>query len=375
MNKHITFICTIVLSLLLNGCWDQRLLKDHSLILAIGYDLKSNNILQKTVTFPQENKDEAQQKASTNQNEVVSVSGDTAKDTDNKFDQIIPHKFDRSKARIILLGENLAQHAGVFPTFDSIYRDLRGPLDASVAIIKGEAKDALNINKTFSQLTDEFYFALLNSAEKSGLIKNQSVQSICPVLLSETTDIVLPYISVQDNSFAQIDGLALFSGDKMTGTLDVKESIMFLILSDQIANKLSLNMKISDDNEIHNKNFVDFVIRKLDRKLKIHTDNQEIRVSIDLSLNIEVTEYAMDHLYNKEVAKTLASEIEKQLTDLAENTLTKMQEFNNDSLGIGQRIKAYHHSLWDKENWKEIYPEIPIETTFNVNIVRHGIIN
>lgn len=60
---------------------------------------------------------------------------------------------------------------------------------------------------------------------------------------------------------------------------------------------------------------------------------------------------------------------------MAKKTLAKMQEANNDSLGLGERVKAYHHSTWKKTDWKEVYPEIPIEARFNVEIVRHGIIN
>src|SRR5699024_8881000 len=122
-----------------------------------------------------------------------------------------------------MIGEKLAEYE-IFPTLDSMYRDPRGPLNASVAIVKERAEEGLMIQKNQSFFTSEFYYDLLKSSEEAGIIKRENVQSICPVLLSGRKDIALPLINIDNDDNARIEGLALFTGDKMTGQLGEKES-------------------------------------------------------------------------------------------------------------------------------------------------------
>jgi len=375
MNGRQNIIWIIIFTILLVGCWDERLLRKHSLILAIGYDLEGDDIILKTVSLPKESGGKLEQIEPGNQSEVITTSGNTARDTDDELDRILPQKFDRSKARTVLLGKELATD-GIFSTLDSLYRDLRSPLNARVAIIDGTAREALNINRDYSFLISEFYFDFLQGAEESGLIKNENVQSICPLLLSDGKDIVLPYVTIENNGKeARIKGLALFSDDQMTGELNGKESTMFLILSNQLESNTKLNFKIEQDKIENDKNFVDLVFHELKRKQKITTKNEKIKVNIDISLRVEIDEYPADHLNDEKKAKALSKKIEKQMNHLALETIEKMQKANNDSLGIGEKMKAYHHSTWEKIDWDKFYSEIPIETSFNVDIVHHGIIN
>ncbi len=375
MTGRLPFIWVTFLAVILAGCWDARLLKEHSLVLSIGYDLGTDETIIKTVTFPKESSGNPKQNSPATQSNVITTTGDTVKDAEHQLDRLIPEKFDRSKAKVILLGENLATN-GIYSTLDSIYRDLRGPLNASVAVVKGTAKDALNIKENYSRPVSDFYSELLTSAGGSGLTKNENVQSICPIMLSDLKDIAVPYIRVtEDSNMAIVDGMALFSGDKMTGKLNIKESSMLLILTDNTPKGTKMNLKVSNDKEKHDKNFVDFVIRKTKRKLNVYTDNDEIKAKIDLTLQVEIDEYSTDQLHNEKKAKALSKEIEKKLNEIAVKTIASIQEANNDSLGLGEKVKAYHHSIWEKIDWGESYPEVPIETTFNVEIVRHGILN
>ncbi|GIN90197.1 hypothetical protein J22TS1_12480 [Siminovitchia terrae] len=84
MIYRLTFIWAAILSIILAGCWDQRLLKEHSLVLSIGYDRGNDEKLIKTVTFPKNNNDSSQQSAPVNKSKVLSMTGDTVKDAEKK---------------------------------------------------------------------------------------------------------------------------------------------------------------------------------------------------------------------------------------------------------------------------------------------------
>src|SRR5699024_8735592 len=174
------------------------------------------------------------EKAESSDSNSLSSLGHTAKDAEKKMDKRIAQKFDRSKARVIVFGKELAEE-GIFSTLDSIYRDLRGPLDANIAVYDGEAEEALNINSEQAPMVSDIYVELLKSADTAGITKNKSDQIACPAILSTGKDIVLSYVGLDENTNeASIKGVALFFHDKMTGTLNVHEKRMYLELSDTL---------------------------------------------------------------------------------------------------------------------------------------------
>lgn len=376
MKKDTLFIINIcIVIVLLSGCWDKRLLKEHSLILGIGYDLNEDETIKKTVTFPRESINDTQaEEGGSSESESITIKGNTVGDADIQLERHLSQKFDRSKARVLLLGESLAEY-GFFSILDSIYRDPRGPLGALVAIVSDTAESGLKIENKQTFFTSEFYYDLLISAEENGIIKCETVQSLSPNLLSGGKDISLPLISVDDDSAANIEGIALFSGDKMTGKLTANESIMYLILMDDIKRQVKLNLKISDNEPEYDEKFVTFAVRKENRKLKVSHEKDKIKANVVIDLNIEIEEYPLDHLYVQKRVEQLEKEITAQLTDVANKTIKQIQQANSDSLGIGEQVRAHHHSTWEKINWRDVYPHVPIDVKFNVDIVQQGIMN
>ncbi|HLR42288.1 MAG TPA: Ger(x)C family spore germination protein [Pseudogracilibacillus sp.] len=371
MNKCMLLLLSVVL---LVGCWDERLLKEHVLILSVGYDLVDDKKLMKTSTFPNEPKSGAEG-GEPGETETITVVGNTVKDAEILAEQYSPETFDRSKAKVLLIGEDLAKK-GMFPTLDSVYRDLRAPLSATIAVVEGTAKDALEITEKYSLLTSDFYADLIDTSDQAGLIKSEDLQSICPVILEEGKDIALPAIALNEKkSGAKLNGLSLFSGDELTGELDLDQSIMFLILSNQTKKRTKVNLQVTEGKEEITKNYVNFSIRDMKRKIKIDTEHHKIKANIKMDLQIEIDEYADDHLHSKKKAKKLKEQINEQLIILAEETIKEMQEANSDTLGIGERIKAYHPKAWKEVDWEKEYPNIEIKPSFSIKIIRHGILN
>lgn len=363
---------------ILTACWDQRLLRDQSLILAIGYDKAENNALKKTVTFPKNTNAGSQneeQNLSEQGSNTLSVIGNTVKNAENKMDESITEKFDRSKARVIIFGTDLAEE-GIFSTLDSVYRDLRGPLHANVVIFNGEAEDALNIKSDQAAITSDLYGDLLESADKAGITKNKSVQHACPIILGEGKDLVLPYLSIDEpKNEVVVEGVSLFNKDKMVGSLNIYQSTMFLLLSKQLAKYTSFNFEVNDKEKDPIKRFVDFKVQKNKRHIELNTDGDDIDAKIKMEIDIDIDEYAANHLSDEKKMNKLRREIKHKLNELAEETITVTQEANSDVLGLGEMVKAYHYNVWEKINWEEVYPEMNIEVDFSVNIIRHGLLN
>lgn len=376
-KKYNVLLVGLIVIVLLTSCWDRRLLKDHSLIMAIGYDLNEDGTISKTVTFPRETIVNIGQSSDSEATEshTITTTGPTVGASDLDLERYLSQRFDRSKARILLLGEDLARD-GIYAALDSMYRDPRGPLSALVAVVSGRAEQGLTMENQQSFFVSEFYYNLLKSSEESGIIVCENIQSICPVILSRRKDIALPFISAEhETNEINISGLALFTGEKMTGTLNLEESIMYLILTDNISKKAKFNLKISDDQQDNQKNYATIAIRNEKRKIDVKPNPVQPVVNLHLTLQIEIEEFAKNHLYRKGAIGKLEKQVSKQLMELAHQTLDKMKEANNDSLGIGEKIRAYHYKVWEKVDWNELYPKTVFHIDFDVEIVQHGVIN
>src|SRR5699024_5952731 len=169
----------------------------------------------------------------------------------------------------------------------------------------------------------------LKSADSAGITKNENVQMACPAILSTGKDIVLPYIGLDENTNkASIKGVALFFNDKMTGTLNVHETTMFLVLSDQLAKYTELNFQIKENKEEQNKEFLNINVSKNKRKIDIETTDDTVRSNIDITLDLEIDEFADDNLNNHEKITKLEKKIESHLTDLSQIIISKLQKAN-----------------------------------------------
>src|SRR5699024_3112234 len=135
-------------------------------------------------------------------------------------------------------------------------------LYASVAIVDGTAKDALEVEDTYSLLTSEFYSELLKTASNAGIIKDDNIQEICLVILSDGKDIAIPQIALMDNGKrAKITGSTLFNGDKSSGELSLDENIMLLTLMGVKNKNRKMNFLVDPDQERREKHYVNFSIQ------------------------------------------------------------------------------------------------------------------
>lgn len=88
----------LVVIVLLTGCWDQRLIKESRLILAVGLDLEPNGKIIDTVVYPVVNK--GSNAMSLVKSVVVSSTGVTTRDARFNLDKKVSQMFDASKNRV-----------------------------------------------------------------------------------------------------------------------------------------------------------------------------------------------------------------------------------------------------------------------------------
>lgn len=375
--KELKLLATLLILISLSGCWDQRLLKDASLVLGIGFDLTESNKIRETIVFPSSGDSSSSSNGPKNKQSVAVISsdGNTANDARMQLDLRLADRYAGSKSKIILFGESLAKK-GLYAPLDGMYRDPKGPLQAKVAIVSGEAKEVLNLFPPETPLSSEYLPSLLQSAEEVGNISLQNVQSICTLIFTEGKDVILPYIEIIDNGKrAKLVGTAMFHKDKLVGKLNINESKLLVIMQKKKHNKVSLNLKVDNKQEDTEGNYVSVEVIQAKTNLLIEGAPEKPTVNVTSNLKLKIKEYPKDHLFNQKELHKLNNQIEKSLKVLATKTIKKAQEKNCDALGIGLKLHAYHYDYFKNIDWSKEYKNYPINIKINSEIISNGLIN
>ncbi|USG68256.1 Ger(x)C family spore germination C-terminal domain-containing protein [Brevibacillus ruminantium] len=105
--------------------------------------------------------------------------------------------------------------------------------------------------------------------------------------------------------------------------------------------------------------------------------NGQITVKLALKWTVNVIEFSRDRLRDKKLVARLNRHLSKEMADLAQKTLRKMQEARFDGLGIGRQLMVFHPDTWEKqkEDWGSNYQKVRFAPEIRLEITREGIIN
>lgn len=374
--KRIKLIICLVCLILLSGCWDQLMLKDVFLVYSLGVDKTENGEFEATATIPKANPSEN----TIEQSFIMNGTGKTLREARAKGDNKVPGIIDPSKARVIIVSQDLAE-IDLYTVLDHFYRDPRAPLAAKIIISEKSAKEMLNLKIESVPLISMYYNDLIESAEKDTIIPVENLQYICPVMLEKGKDFHLPFTKLLESNGkneAYIIGTALFNDKQMTGTLIGEESVLANLLMNKKTNDqtATFTIKVSEEEkELKTYNHISVRVTEYQRDIVIEQKGEGFFVDMNLHLSLDVIEYPMDDLENELTINTLNNQIEKELSAIANNVLVKIQEANSDLFGIGRELMAKHGQKFEDVKWKEIYPDLPITVNLDAEIVHHGIIN
>ncbi|KRE48921.1 Ger(x)C family spore germination protein [Paenibacillus sp. Soil724D2] len=364
--KRIRHVLLGILSMsLLTGCWDQMLFKNVRLILGVGIDKAEGENVLVTFVLP----DVSDKKR--NAPEIISVSGETAREARSNLGKKLNLVPDGAKNRFLMIGEQLAKN-DIYTVLDVFYRDPRSALNAKIGVVEDRAESLL---QTGYMRKPNFILNLdkqILSAETFTILPEENIQSICTVLFDPGQDVILPYLAAGDGT-PLIKGVALFNSKSLTGTLDTRESKLCLLLADRMGKKAILTLPIPNQpKKIGSK--MTFRVFHTKRKLDVDVNKGKVVVTIDLLLKAEAEEFSPDHLDETGQVSKLNEFFSKELTQEAQKVVQKLQKANCDVFGIGRRIIAFHPEAWKTMDWNSTYPLITIQPNVKVEISRPGII-
>ena len=104
-------------------------------------------------------------------------------------------------------------------------------------------------------------------------------------MLDPGKDFTLPSIKIKENEVVT-NGIALFNQDKLTGLLPLRQSVLFVLLTDKMGKSARITQKLTNSDSSSTSDYLTIEVtnQKLKRDLEITTDKKEMFM-LTLSFN------------------------------------------------------------------------------------------
>ncbi|MCL6610625.1 MAG: Ger(x)C family spore germination protein [Peptococcaceae bacterium] len=397
---------SLVVPLILAGCWGSRETDEIAYVLAMGFDKgPGKNII---VTFQIANPKSI---AGTATGGGTGGGGAAARPLLN-ISTIAPlpigafnlvntergREISLLHATAYVFSEELAReglHDYIVPL--QRYRETRGT--AYVFVCRGKARDFLDKNQPVLELSPSKQYELLTKVNR--------LHALSPVvrfhdfynsIISPAKEAVAPLVAVgagletgrppgpgklgdylagdlpSNKGEPQFIGAAVFRRDKMVGTLTGDETRYL----NMITGNMDRGFLIVDDPLAPGKPLGLTLIQARRPTVRVGLNEETPALKVDLYLEPEIVGVSSDINYEDPRLKTV---LEKELAELVESRCRELitrtqQEFRSDIFGFGRhaRTKFLTRDRWMEFRWDEAYPLARADINVHVKIRRTGLI-
>ncbi|WP_027626108.1 Ger(x)C family spore germination protein [Clostridium lundense] len=374
MKKLIVVL--IVLSVFLQGCWDQKIYENTGFVLQVGLEPSSNDQDNLLITYSipvVEPNAKEQIEVIYNSNEKI------LREFREDARRISPKLLEGGKVQQILISESLAAKGGISNLLEVFERDPSNPSVAYVAIVDGSPKNLIKTAQTFGDKPRPAFYVnqLIEHNIKLSYVPDTQVHLFTTDFFSPGIDPIAPILKIQFDKGKGVEtiGTALFSGDKFVGKIDTKDTLLLLSMMGKAKKSTYINSSLENLGNNNVKKGCAFNISKVKRKIGTYVIANTPAVDINLDFKGSLSELYWDAIPDKaaqkNIEKILANEIEKSCKKVLKYT----QEVGSDPLGIGDIVRAKHNSYWKSVDWNKVYPHVNFNINVNVHILHHGNIN
>ncbi|MDT8717993.1 Ger(x)C family spore germination protein [Clostridium sp. 19966] len=368
------FALFLIMTLLLEGCWDQKVYEKTGFILQVGIEAssKDNNLLisySDPVVEP-DSKEQVEVIYSDEENLLREFREDSRK--------ISAKLLEGGKIQQVLISSSLAEK-GINNLLEVFEREPTIPVIARLVITDGSPKELIEKAQTFGDKPRPAFYVhqLIDNNIAESYVPQMEISQFTTQYYSPGLDPIVPLVKLEfhKGKGIEVEGAALFSSDKMVGKINTWETVLLISMMGKLKSSVYINKSIADPGYNNGKRGCAFNISKAKRKLKVQVVNNAPVVNISLKFNGVMKELYWNGIKDlssqKSIENLLANEIKKNCEHIIEYT----KSVRCDCLGIGDYVRAKYNPYWQKIEWNDVYPFVKFNIDVNVNITNYGVIH
>ncbi|PWT98969.1 MAG: Ger(x)C family spore germination protein [Bacteroidetes bacterium] len=385
-------VCLILVTPLLTGCWDRLEIEERGTILGLAIDPIVKNVQNTTGPFAKS--DFAGYKLTAQVAIpgriplgpggpsggggptakpvlIMSKTGKTIDDAVNNLQQELANRVFFGHLRIIVVNQTLAK-SGMQDVQDFFRRNAEIRRLAWLIISKGSAGPIIEATPQLSRVPTLYLVSIMDNAVRMGKIPNVFLGNFWSTHSSNARDPVLPFISLYKKERIEIEGLAVFKGDRMVSNLNQLGTAAYMELTGEHKAGYGFAVPVPGDPK-HSA-----TIKGSNRKTKIKLRKNNGKPFFDVYMRAEANleEKTGKTINNVRMMKQIGKDSTQLLLKNQEKTIKMLKECRSDVIGFGEYVRGEYPEYWRKfhsiEDWDREFANLDIRLHLDVELRRTG---
>ncbi|MBM7838764.1 spore germination protein KC [Alkalihalobacillus xiaoxiensis] len=387
MRKQIRrLLNSLLVLLLLSGCWDRWELNELSLIVGMAIDKDDTNYI---LTMQAMNPSEiASQETGRGYAQAMNVQekSETIHESLRKMVQKSPRRSFISQLKVLIISEEVAQE-GLEHVLDFFFRDHEVRSDFYIVIARdNKASEILQVITPLETLPSQSIYDSIRFSLRSysgtkaitmdELYQEMMAEGIEPTVMGITVEGDLEVGKTKENAETnqaaaklRINGIALFQDNKLIDWFTEDYSKGLDYLTENISDSVT-SIKCPSGGELALES------RKTKRELDVHLTNDTPSATYSFTIESSISEVdcqGLDLASSSDFAE-IQSKAENEFRDSLLQTVQATQALKSDAFGIGQAIYRKYPTYWEthREDWPAIFAEMDIDVQVEINLTDSG---
>jgi len=375
MRKCLILVCCLVCT----GCMPyEKIIEKQGIATIIGLELIDENLYKGTISLLQFDRKEEQTSV------TISAEGISIKDIRQKLEQRTSHDITSGQLRTLLFDQKIAER-GFTPYIKTMQRD--SSIGSLTFLAIADSPESIIKNHNYEEYPEmgTYIYQLFDKHQKMEMLINSNLHDFITDLYESGIDPTLPIISNEKGTAPYISGIALFSDDKMVGSIPLLETLYIKLFTNH--DSYLGDISISFPTEVIKDKGIELMEKPVEDKIKmtlhplvyhgeIDLINEEA-INLNATISVSISEIQPSFTINtKESNIKLEQIIEEQLNKNFLVLLEELRSLNTDPIGIERKIKSIRkYSRLDEKEFSEVYSALTLKPNINVEIKRAGAID
>ena len=311
-------------------------------------------------------KSEGQEDSSSGKKQSAEISseGKTVFEAIRNFNSFSEKKVFLGQVDFILFSEDVVK-GGLLKYIDFFVRYYEVNLNTDIFVVKGTtAKKLLDATLENESFVSKYIKSLVENSRYLSISGEVKLKDIVRTLDKSYISSHLPSLRLRESpdkeDTIEMDGYAIFDGEKLAGYLTGKEARGFNWITDKVASGAIL-VKGKDGKDIS------LEIHSARARIRPVFDNNSLTVTIRVDMSSNISEQTSpENIYNERTIEDLKKRQEQLIKQEIENTLALAKEKRTDVFGIGDIVYHRYPVKWQglKNNWMNTFANL----NFNVKV-------
>jgi Ger(x)C family germination protein len=363
LRKLLVFITILLLVPFLIGCWDVEEVNRRGIANAVFFDngntkkFKIGVALTVPGTQVPPNVGTVQQFEK--RNYVISGEGDSMVDAWTQVQSNASRNIFFGQTRAIVISEKFTRN-NINDLLDFIGRVPLVPPNTAVLVTKNDPVKLFDMKNNVNDPIGNYIDYYFRSPFKRSLAIPVDLWKVNSIIDKKTGDVYIPMIKESQGEY-KIAGTAVFSRNRMVDELTMDETQTLAIIRGTDVGYQTIPLGKNEYAAFKN------VVSKTKITPKIFSDGM-----LTFNVTAKIRGVLIETVPHREILLKEKLEIERQAEALTkrkiDNLLAKLQGFDSDPVGFGDKVRIEYPRQWKNIDWYKVYPaaKFNVDTKFTI---------